>query len=243
MAKTVTRIIMKNIFLMIIMIILNTSLHAQNNQEIFLQANQAYQKNDIANATALYESITNKGVAVCLNLGNCYYHQERFVDALVCWRRAQQHYEFPIYQAAQQNIAKLLDIHNIKHKQTVFEKIKYLALYGSPLFWQLAFLFVWLLLFILVWFKWPRIFVIINSGLIMVLAILVMVKFNDLWHHYAVITDDAVVYIGPGSHFTVQSKIPKMHEVVIRNKVDSWYNIAHAEGTGWISADKVSLIN
>lgn len=234
---------MKSTFLFLLFFTLHSLVHAQNNQEVFLQANQAYEQNDFKQALQLYDSITYKGAAVWYNMGNCYYALENFVDALVYWRRAQQQFEPKVYHAAEPNIGILADKTGYTQSPSLIDRLKKLSVHGSLLIWQLVFLIIWVLLFILFKFKRRLLLLAANSCAVVLLAILLTVKYNDMTRHYGIINDDASLFIGPGEHFSAQAKLPKMHEVVVGKKVAGWYNVAYADGSGWVPVDKVSLIN
>ena len=62
----------------------------KNNEELFLQANQQYDAGNYAQAIEIYESIAPHGRGVDYNLGNCWYQQGEYAQAIACWLRAQR---------------------------------------------------------------------------------------------------------------------------------------------------------
>ena len=77
---------------------------AGNAEEAYLKAQAAYQSGDIAKALSLYQSINPKGPAIWYNIGNCYFHQENFPEAIVAWRRAQKNLSWSDYKTTEQYI-------------------------------------------------------------------------------------------------------------------------------------------
>ena len=238
---------MKNTCLFLFLITMHSLLTAHNNQEIFLQANQAYEQNNSKEAFKLYSSITQKGLAVWYNMGNCCYKLENPVDALVHWRRAQLQHQPELVYAAEHNIQMLAHKVGITTSKSLITRLndglKKISMYGSLLVWQLGFLIVWMLLFSLIGFKRRFIFFSINGLCVVMLATLLGLKYSDTHKQYGIMNTETSVYIGPGEHFSVQSKLQKMQEVIVTKKVDTWHNVSHAGGRGWIPANKISLIN
>ena len=59
-------------------------------EELFLHANKCYEKQECDKALELYQSMNCKGPAAWYNMGNCCYQLDNYVDAMVCWKRAQR---------------------------------------------------------------------------------------------------------------------------------------------------------
>ena len=121
--------------------------------------------------------------------------------------------------------------------------LKKVSIYGSLLVWQLGFLILWVLLFSLIGFKQRFVFFSVNGLCVIMFAALLGLKYSDTSRQYGISNTETSVYIGPGEHFSVQSKLYKMQEVIVTRKVDTWYNVSHAGGRGWIPANTISLIN
>jgi len=74
-------------------------------EDLFAQANELYKKNNYTQAQDLYEKIADKNSRVYYNLGNCFYKQQKYGQALLNWRKAE--HDWGIFNRSEllQNIA------------------------------------------------------------------------------------------------------------------------------------------
>ncbi|MFA5998801.1 MAG: tetratricopeptide repeat protein [Candidatus Babeliales bacterium] len=61
----------------------------KDNQSLFSQANNHFMHGQFTLARENYEKIEDKNPAVWQNIGNCFFNEKKYANALVCWKRAQ----------------------------------------------------------------------------------------------------------------------------------------------------------
>src|SRR5581483_4954130 len=110
-------------------------------QEFFLQANKAYEKNEFQEAYNLYNKIEKKGVATWYNMGNCAYKLGNYAQALACWQCSQQGAKPAEFEAINANIAVVEEKLEIEKSQNFLQNINVFVNYFSLLVWQILFLF------------------------------------------------------------------------------------------------------
>ena len=81
--------ILKKMLLFLGIILCGMSLRAENFEEIFLRANEAYHEKEFQKALSLYDTIYPKSSVVYYNMGNCWYRLGNNLEALLCWRKAE----------------------------------------------------------------------------------------------------------------------------------------------------------
>lgn len=219
---------------------------AQQPQELFLQANKAYEQGDFAGALRSYQSIKKKGPILWYNIGNCYYHQHDLARAIASWQRALKNASASLAHDVEHNCAvayqKLAKEYHPGRWDNSFLK------YHLPLLMiQFLFLFCWLFLCILIW-RWRKswhIYVIM-----ILLCITVLYTGIMLWYCYErqttiygiVIDKTAPVYIGPHTQYHVIENATAGDPVQLIERRSSWYKVTKGGVVGWMPSSAIEII-
>ena len=234
---------MKNSFVISLILIMSFSLaHSMSNQEIFLRGNKEYQAGAYEDALQWYDQITHKGDAVWHNMGNCYYHLNRFVDARISWERARKHASYNDYCTLQTQLG-VLDVQlgdEVQQEQAGWIAwIRSHSASYSLIMIQITTLIFWFIFCIAAakrmhWFP---------------LLILLAISTFGIWlsidmqrqrsGNYAVTSQEIPLYVGPNSSYDQQGVIKQAHTVIITDKREGWYKIAYKGLAGWVQADKL----
>lgn len=219
-----------------------------NDQEIFLQANELYRNGEIEKALQLYHSVNKKNASVLLNIGNCYYHTNKYIDALVYWKRAQKFMESLTYTMADE-YSKLIR-HNKENTQNMswYMHVKnwfaWIATRFSLLTWQLLFLLTWFALWIGYYcvrkFRW--VFILLCCSVLICTATIIYVWYQRLTFRFAIALQNESVHIGPNTQFSTCGHLQEFDEVVIVKQNDSWYKISNNNVMGWVPADSLKVV-
>lgn len=225
-------------------------LSARNNQELFLQANQAYDQEEYVRALNMYESIERKSPAILHNMGNCQYQLKRFPDALLCWQRAKKEAPHSLFTAAQHNsdiVRKQLGaVHEQGGVAVVFNFLKYQSA-RLPLFvWQLLFLCIWFIgIFLGSFFFVKRRFFLFSilSMLTVICAIPLGVKYCMAQEKMGIVKNaNTFVFIGPNDRFSAHTTLDQAREIEILHTHDGWHKIRCNNGIGWVPVDTVTVV-
>lgn len=208
-------------------------------QELFLQANQCYEKKEYQRAIDLYNKIPNKSAAIWYNLGNCEYKNGNNLQALLYWKRA--------HKMANSQIRK----NSIFNSAIASKKL------GIPESTTLAYNVPVLPLQIL-FFCAFSVFLVINRklwhakrfGLLLLIALFVITSgaltFASYKAHTAehalIMHDESAIFAGPDSQYHEITQLPPASNVVIKEKKDGWSKISWCGQTGWIENRNIELI-
>jgi tetratricopeptide (TPR) repeat protein len=213
-------------------------------QELFLQANAFYKKGDFKKAVDLYQSIENKGAAVLYNLGNCYYHLERYTDALLYWKRALKNEGLFLQEAVDYNcnavyqklgiIPSISLVRFLVQKSNDYAKILWLFfLVILSIFFALSFsLSGRKQFFILILFTF---FMSISSCCL-------GIKYWMTTQNYALVSHETSVIAGTDERFTKIGTLVAGQEVLVHEKKDNWCKVKSNNCTGWILAENIEYI-
>lgn len=236
-------------------ILILTVFAKQNNQEIFLQANNFYKQGDFESAYKNYKKILNPGPELNYNLGNCAYKLEDFGHAMLYWKRAERDWGFFNRTELLENIDFLRQ--KLTGKQEVinkyFELLKFYKNYflsllrSAPLFVvQILFLIFWILSFLYIRFLFKR----NKQFLISILFILMfflggifVIRLSlDLNHYAIVISKEVQILSGPGQTFQKLAILPEASQVRIQRTSDDYYKVKFQRLIGWVSQKDVEKI-
>ncbi|MGE0206854.1 MAG: hypothetical protein AB7R69_03315 [Candidatus Babeliales bacterium] len=232
MAKSIRKLYIK-IFCLGLLVLPNF-VHAHNNQELFLQANLAYQQGDFDQALRLYEKINNKGLAVLHNMAHAFYQQGDFVNALLFYKRAQKTADVVLYDELEKSIDDVATKLGVNQQKGSFAWLERFTHYASLFVWQIIFLVLWFLIWGLYYTKKKVLayFFIVPLGAVASVLCVIYILSGRL---AAFVLEDSFLYISPSDKVAQQTALKKGEQVIIREKIDGWYK-GEARGiVGWVA--------
>lgn len=220
----------------IFFLILSTiSLHAQDVTDLFTQANKQYQKNECAQALALYDQIPDKGAATWYNMGNCAYKLNDQVHALLYWKRAYKYGNHEIQKNSLQNM-KLLSL--------PYEPLSHPFANTNPLIMQILFFCIFSVFLIVGYFliharRW--------IFLAMTVATLASVgrityKVTALCPQALVMLDEISLRAGPGTEYHQLGSLSAGTTVQVIKHSQGWAQVTHNSTRGWIEDKMIERI-
>jgi len=241
-------IIMKTFI--IILLFFSAIIIARNDEEFFLRGNTYYAHHDYDNALQSYDMMSKKGRAVTYNMGNCFYHNNDYAQALVYWCRAQNGATPSEYAIIEKNKEHVLKKINKTIDQSVMCIVKNfingIMPHCSLLFLQLLLLFFCSLFVVLLSRKhnsYVRGGLICLYFVIVIIAVMVSVCYSKSGVTYAIIVKrDAVLLCGPDKDFHVLSPVAYAHEVIVKESREGWHKIGYADSIGWVEASVIQVI-
>ena len=216
------------------------SLSAQD-QELFLRGNNHYHHAHYQDASACYQAIANKGHAVLYNNGNCCYHLNRLVDALVWWSRAEKNAQKNELSDIRANKASVYALLGMSVPDTVS------FMHDVPfIYLQCIVLLCWFFVLLLFWYVRGRMRVIVfilGSILMIFLCTLIYTEYcSRVMMRGYIVTQNAAVYVGPGTAFQRRGSLPRATEVAVETQQDGWSVVRCGNIRGWISKDDVEVV-
>lgn len=225
--------------LTVFFVIYTHALTAGVQEEIFLNANRLYQAGEFNNALALYESITQKGVAVWYNMALAAYHLNRKPEALAHLYRALQQADWATYRQIKNTIV-LINPVDSWIVQCIWY-LEYCASFLPYIYWQLLVICLAWITVLLLWGNYKRYKIHVVSCVSWVSCVLLLsVKYQSLHQQYAIIKDHgANLYAGPNPDFFVKQQIRAVENVIVLQEKNSWYKVRYGSTQGWLQADDV----
>lgn len=221
-----------------------------NDEELFLQANQLYKQKDYSNALMLYNKISQKGSAVLCNIGNCYFHQDDYPQALVYWLRAQKIASFSEYNEIEKNKEIVFKKIGKQEPQSFLASSKAfldtIASFIPLLLLQLLFLLIFCGIALYHWKRSNRNKKIISHFLwcwLFLLGILLNIEYKKTHTQYGIITHNNIsLFTGPHKDFSVVGPLGYTNQVVIQEQRDGWYKVKQGPLLGWVEAEAVQIL-
>ncbi len=233
-------------FSVVLFIFLCLGMQASKNQELFLQANNAYLKSEFGQALTLYEQITNKGPAVWFNMANIQLIQENYLDALIYYKRAKKGAMLQTLQDVEKivvDLQKKLNIHEQKNwygkiRDSLFELVGLLPLLPLQLVCLLC-----ALLFALSIILWRKKHLSILFGIIFLCSgLLLSIKSTGSARITAIIKKQTDVFVGPRRKFHSIANLTPGSQVTIKKRSDDWHKIKAPGLSGWVTADTITIL-
>jgi tetratricopeptide (TPR) repeat protein len=235
-------------WLWLIMVFCTTAMYAQQDEELFLQANIAYKHQAFKEALNRYDHMMHKGEAVWQNMGNCAYQLARYDQALLYWRRAQKFAYAANYYILENNIRTLYQQHDLEMPYSFFERyvhaLAVILRYIPCIIWQLVFILCLSILGIL--------FLIMKRKKLIFICLLLMyflISIGLIAYYYAanrrigIVRDEhAKLYTGKDTRFKEIKNLSHGQELVIMKESDDWLKVHDATTVGWIPRTAVELV-
>ena len=218
---------------------------ARDVEETFLQANRCYQNKKIEKALDLYNSIEHKGSATWHNMGNCAFKLNKYVDALVYWRRAQRNATTKELDDIRKNIDVVGQILGRSIEQSSFWNFVDGILNRFSLFaFQLFFLFAWFGLFVGFWFfKKKRFLLVILLPINLLFGTATVLKHRAQSNPPAIIKESsASLFAGPDKNYHVVGNLNLADEVRVVEQRQDWCKVKADCLVGWVLADKLEVV-
>jgi len=241
-------IIMKTFI--IILLFFSAIIIASNDEEFFLRGNTYYAHHDYDNALQSYDMMSKKGRAVLYNMGNCFYHNNDYAQALVYWSRAQNGASPREYAIIVKNKKHVLNKINKVIDPSVMCIVKNfingIVPHCSLLFLQLFLLLLCCLFVVLLSRKhnhYVRMSLICLSFVIVIIAAMLSICYSKSGITQAIVVKkDAVLLCGPDKGFHVLFPVAYAHEVVVKESREGWHKIEYADSIGWVEAGVIQVI-
>jgi len=242
-------------FLSSILCAMASSAFAQS--ETFTQANEAYQKNEFAEAVKLYESdpafLRGKRGELYYNLGNSYFKLNKIGKAIVNYERARD--LLPRDRGTRFNLAHSRELLTFKitdktnwYLKAAHSLLSYVSL-SEVLFLFSAVLFVLLLVSFLRLRLGQVIILKIMFWIFMVSFILIAIPtgakvwFSDSLRDAIVVADKATVRFGPADTESVAFHMTEGLKAQIVGQTSEWYHIRIADGqSGWAPKETLERV-
>jgi hypothetical protein len=221
--------------------------YCQQAQEPFLLGNKAYEKTEFDQALHHYQAIKKKGPAVWYNMGNCYFHTNDFVRAIICWQRSLHGATAALYKDAQCNCAYTYQQLKMAIEPAFFDKIVNQAYAIPTLLIQILFLLSWFFL----WFVMTRRSKVLSVQIMIGITILCIVylgyitwhRYQQQWQEYGIVTHETPLYAGPHVHYDTLATVEKAQKLLLIQKRPEWYKVAKDNDVGWIPSNTLEIIN
>lgn len=201
-------------------------------QEIFVQANTAYQKNECLAALKLYDLIPQKGSVIWYNMGNCAYKLNDQIKALLYWKRAYKNANRDMKQNIVANVQKLtLANASLTHPT-------------SPLVMQILFFCIFGIFLIVAYFLIHA-----RRWILLAMSISVLVSAGHITYKVCstsvqalVMYDEVALRAGPSIEYHQIDSISAGTTVIVLKQKDGWSQIATGSGKGWVDDKQIEKI-
>ncbi len=239
-----------NFKLLVYLCFLHNIFSQANLQERFLQANQAYLQGNFASAQELYKTISESqdqaGPVVMYNLGNCYFQQKAYLQAINTWLYAYKFgnrktalYSYTNIVAAQTNLAIQATM-----AYDFNDFVNNLCLREHFLIWQLLLLLSLTILFMaqIKWLARRKLiwFLIILVQLAMIGLAILCAKVDKL--SYAVVQNRATLCAGPtNAYHTIGDVQPGQVFKVVSSTAD-WCLVQERGLHGWLAKKELHIV-
>lgn len=224
-------------------------LQAQHAQELFLLGNESYVHGKFNDALKRYNTIKNKGPGVWYNMGNCYYQENEFPQAILCWQRAVKGASNSLYNDIQHNSALAYKKLGKEVPSLVLPGIIERSTRHMPtIFIQGLFLASWFLLWVLLLRRRKNLFILLFVCFVSIICIFFGIA---AWYRYAyqknqygIVTKKGVtLYIGPNEQYhTVGHLEPADMVALIEQRSSEWYKVTKEHMSGWVPSSAIQLV-
>jgi tetratricopeptide (TPR) repeat protein len=224
--------------------------------QLFLEANNAYEKGDYGTAAALYEDIINSGLysgPIYYNLGNCYAKLGIIGKALLNYRRAERliprdgDLKFNLQYVLDQRKDKIESRDKVPFARAFFFWYYWLSLRELLFLFLIANLLFWFLSLILLYkkhdiFRWIRILT-LYLFLVLVVSLGIKTYAQKLILRGVVVTSESTVRSGNGHSHSPLFILHEGSEFRIIDYGKGWMKIRLSDGKiGWISSEEIMTI-
>ncbi|OGL39707.1 MAG: hypothetical protein A3C43_05280 [Candidatus Schekmanbacteria bacterium RIFCSPHIGHO2_02_FULL_38_11] len=245
-------------FLFSIMLISLPVFSSDEPSNIFLEANQAYNKGDYDGAISLYEKLLNSGIRNGLlyyNLGNCYFRKGETGRAIFNYKNGKLYSPrdedlTANLNYARQNIKDRTEIKDPEIRRRIFfwyyslnlKELFMIFLVFNGIFWISAILKIFKPLPLLRAVFFVSLFIMLSSGISAATKFYVMENLKD----GVVLAEEVSVRSGNSSNDTILFKLHEGTEIEILDESDGWLKIKLPHGSkdmrGWVEKGFVGIV-
>ncbi len=241
---------MKKIIVLVLFFI-SWSFLVISSETLLKQGNTLFLQGRFQEAVEKYESITSKNTTVWHNLGNCFFNEKKYVQALVCWNRAKMHASYrqlvALY-ASEKMVQKRLQLSQNSYVKTF---LQVLVLGSSIKMLQLLLCFL-LLGIILLWYRAMRLkkslydykkVLFMLFGVAILLGYALLAKQQMIQQKNGIINVQlATVFVGPETTFAQKGTLPYGCLVHIVAIAESMCKITSSYGSGWVVCSHIEVV-
>lgn len=241
--------ILKKLFVMVLMLYGIQTQCVQDDTTLFLRAKELCSQELYQDAFNVFQRIENKGFAVFYNMGLCSLRQNKKVEALLAFKRAekkaQSYKEYTLIQ-------DIIDFVYGKEKENrswydqiaVFCKKSILS--TSILLFQILILFGLIFLMICWYKRWYKKHK-VSSGIVLLFWLVMygmyFYKVDEITKQQAVVIQEvASIYSGPDSSFHKKFDLEQSQLVDIIGELHGFLKIKVDNHIGWIESQSVELV-
>jgi tetratricopeptide (TPR) repeat protein len=206
-------------------------------EELFLKANKRYEQRRYEDARCLYEMVEPKGSAVWHNLGNCFYYEQRYIEALCAWRKAFRGSTWRDKMILQEQIKNLCYEQGWSDKQHRYQlSSAHCLVHTFPwFFWQILFLCFWIgLLSMYGWSPRRNGFRLFLLGLVLLLSSSAFYWCYQAQRPRLFVTTKGLLYVGPNAEFHHRGQLEEGDEVILLEERPGWVKVATPTAQGWL---------
>lgn len=216
----------------LVSLIFTATIQAQTTQELYAQANTAYQNNECASALKLYEQITSKGAATWYNMGNCAFKLNDQIKALLYWQRAYKDAHSELKKNITTNMTRLTITHTGPIQQTSAGtmQILFFCIFG---------------IFLIVGYFLVR----ARRWIFLACSIAVLVSVARITYHVScssrqasVMQDNSALRAGPGHEYHQLDTLAAGITVTLLKQRNGWMQIKSNGTKGWIEDKQIEQI-
>lgn len=217
--------------------------------ELLNKAHLFFEQKEYAKAQELYEQLQEKDGAVWMQLGYCYFAQEKPLEALVCWKKAEKTAYGAAYVAVQTLLAqaeqKLLATEQSGYFMPWVHWCKIYLIAVPTIVWQVIFLILWYLIFyaFVMRKRWYTKKTAVLVGCLLVAAYSLTIQHNVVSKRVAVVKEqEAPLYAGTDERFFKRAVLAQGQHVTIKKTENGWHKVDGPTGSGWVQTNKVEEI-
>ena len=237
------------------------SMYAQDDATLLVQAEQAYNQNNFAQAQELYQRISDKTPSVYYAMGNCAYTLDKLGYALLYWRKAERDWGLWGRGPLVKNI-DLVKQKTLQQKEldtnaaypkivlnflTTVQQAFFSVIRAIPLLYlQILVLVLWAMLFFYLRCfgkRKQKALVCLLFGLLALSASMLALKYSfQHQKRLVVLQKESPLLSGPGRNFAPKGHLPEAQEADILKESVDFYRIRVNKHIGWIDKQFVEEI-
>ncbi len=246
--------------IMTLFIFLSANLFADEAEETFIQANQAYRESEYEKAAAMYEKIINNGYvskSLYYNLGNTYFKMKQIPRAILYYERAlkldpsDEDIQFNLQIANLRIIDKIEPVPRIFFEQWFDDLLKNVrsdvwAVFASVSLWAaLALALIYIFGKSITMKKWT-----FAGGVLFILLFVILFFFAHIDYNRETSENEAIIFSpsvyvksSPAEDGTDLFILHEGTKVYLLDRVGQWTEIRLADGNvGWIPESSFRII-
>ena len=225
-------------------------MQAQSNEQLFSFAQKEYENHNFEKALSLFAQIKPANATVWYNMGACYFHLDKELDALLHWQRAYQYGTGSLVHASAARIAELeatLQIAQPHGARSLLHQCVQANLQSLSLLLLQILFFCAFSVFLFVAGRWNIRKNYFASGasllLVLVLASAVSIKYTQQATQTAVVFENnAALLVGPNREYHTVGTVNAGMRVAIIKQQDNWCKINCEHAVGWIEKKCIAFL-